>query len=77
MTAGPPGRPADRLPALVLRYTALRLSLFALPLIALLFTSLPAIVDVALALVVSALVSLVVGRELRDRMVVAWSARAR
>lgn len=65
----------NELPLLVLRYTALRLSLFAIVVLALLFTGLPGIVDVALALVASGVASLFVGRQHRDRMVAAWAAR--
>ena len=65
----------DNVWLLVLRYSSLRLALFAVPLIVLLFTPLPAIVDVAIALVASAVASLVLGRGLRDRMVVAWNRR--
>ncbi|HEX7354584.1 MAG TPA: DUF4229 domain-containing protein [Mycobacteriales bacterium] len=65
----------SELAVLILRYTALRLALFAVVFLALLFTGLPSIVDVAIALVVSGGVSLFVGREQRDRMVAAWEAR--
>lgn len=65
----------SELAVLIARYTALRLALFAIVVLALLFTSLPGIVDVAIALVVSGVVSLFVGREHRDRMIAAWEVR--
>lgn len=65
----------NELAVLIARYTALRLALFAIVVLALLFTPLPGIVDVAIALVVSGAVSLFVGREHRDRMVAAWERR--
>ncbi len=65
----------NELVLLILRYTALRLALFAVVFLALLFTGIPSIVDVAIALVASGVVSLFVGREQRDRMVAAWEAR--
>ena len=65
----------NELVVLIARYTALRLALFAIVVLALLFTPLPGIVDVAIALVVSGGVSLFIGREHRDRMVAAWETR--
>lgn len=53
---------------LVVSYTALRLGLFAIVFIALLFTPLPKIVSVAVALVASALLSYPLGRQQRDRV---------
>lgn len=67
----------NELAVLIVRYTALRLALFAVVFLALLFTGIPGIVDVAVALVASGVVSLFVGREQRDRMVAAWEARQR
>lgn len=65
----------NELVVLVARYTALRLALFAIVVLALLLTPLPGILDVAIALVVSGVASLFVGRQHRDRMVAAWQAR--
>ncbi|MGH3743410.1 MAG: DUF4229 domain-containing protein [Mycobacteriales bacterium] len=67
----------NELAVLIVRYTALRLALFAIVVLALLFTGLPGIVDVAIGLVVSGVVSLFIGRQHRDRMVAAWEARRR
>lgn len=65
----------NELAVLIARYTALRIALFAIVVLSLLFTPLPGIVDVAIALVVSGVVSLFIGREHRDRMVAAWETR--
>lgn len=65
----------NELAVLIARYTALRLALFAIVALALLFTPLPGIVDVAIGLVVSGVASLFVGRQHRDRMVAAWETR--
>jgi hypothetical protein len=67
--------PAVNFWLLALRYTSLRVSLFALPLIVLLFSPLPKIVDIAIALVISSIAALFFGRGLRDRMVAAWMDR--
>lgn len=65
----------NELAVLIARYTALRVALFALVILALLWTPLPGILDVAIALVVSSVAALVFGRQHRDRMVAAWEAR--
>jgi multisubunit Na+/H+ antiporter MnhG subunit len=59
----------------VVSYTALRLGLFAIVFLLLLFTPFPTIVDLAIALVVSAVVSYPIGRHQRDRMVVLMEER--
>lgn len=65
----------NELAVLIARYTALRVALFALVILALLWTPLPGILDVAIALVVSSVAALLFGRQHRDRMVAAWDAR--
>lgn len=65
----------NELAVLIARYTALRVALFALVILALLWTPLPGILDVAIALVVSSVAALLFGRQHRDRMVAAWEAR--
>jgi multisubunit Na+/H+ antiporter MnhG subunit len=59
----------------VVSYTALRLGLFAIVFLLLLFTPFPTIVDLAIALVASAVVSYPIGRHQRDRMVVLMEER--
>ncbi len=53
---------------MIVSYTALRLALFTIAFILLLFSPLATIVDIAIALVVSAIVSYPLGRHQRDRM---------
>ena len=59
----------------VVSYTALRLGLFAIVFLLLLFTHLATIIDLAIALVVSAVASYPLGRHQRDRMVVLLEER--
>lgn len=61
-------RQPSEMARLVVAYTALRLALFAVVFIGLLFTPLPKIVSVAVALVASALLSYPLGRQQRDRV---------
>ncbi len=59
----------------VVAYTALRLGLFAIVFLLLLFTPFATIIDLAIALVASAVVSYPLGRHQRDRMVVLLEER--
>lgn len=60
---------------LVLSYTALRLGLFAVVFIGLLFTPLDKIISFAIALVASALLSYPLGRQQRDRVAELYAER--
>jgi hypothetical protein len=60
---------------MILSYTILRLGLFAVAFLILVFTPLPKIIDIAIALVVSGVLSLKVGRGHRDRMVELFEER--
>ena len=60
---------------LAVAYTAVRLAVFTICLILLGFSGLQGIVQVAVALVASGLLSYRVGRRQRDRLVAAYEAR--
>ena len=60
---------------MVISYSVLRLGLFAVVFLILVFTPLAHIVDIAIALVVSGVLSLKVGRGHRDRMVELFEER--
>jgi hypothetical protein len=60
---------------MVVSYTALRVALFAVVFLLMLFTGLQTIIDLGIALVVSAVLSYPMGRHQRDRMVVLMEQR--